>query len=176
MVANRKTLWRLWQLRRCKPNFNGVLIHKDADDFYTFTSCYNDVYVIKNIRYKDRCGYSGIDSNALTYKYYQGEITLVHDVEDDVILSINTLCFDEAKKPAYIRFISLDTLSTLYKESLWRNNLSYKDTLNQSLNNNKAKYSFYLSHEKINDLKDKQLVPSALSNLNMWESIYEGNN
>lgn len=155
---------------------NGVLLQKDADDFYTSSSFYNDVYVIKNIRYKNRCGYNGIDSNSLTYKYYQGEINIVHDIEDDMKLSINTLCFDESKQPAYIRYISLDTLSTLYKESLWRNNHSYINALNETLNNSIPKYSFYLSNEEINILKNKKLIPSVLSNQTIWEFVYESNN
>ena len=154
---------------------NGELLMKDTDDFITHQSHYQDVYLIKNIRYKERCGYSGIDSEASQMKYYNGEISLIHDQEKDIVLSINTLYFYESDSYGSIRFIDIDTLYSLRQESLWVKDDMYKKVLNESLNSHTPIYSFSCDEAMMKSLKDINIKPSYETNQKVWGLINENN-
>lgn len=133
---------------------NGKLIGKNLNNYIKQNSCYNDTYIIKNIVYRDYCGYKDIDTQASS-SYYNGEIHLKHDIDQNCILSINTLLFTNQSKQFSIRFISQDYLITLNKNSIW--NTRYSTVLNNSLTNKIPLYKHQLSNTIIQSVQQSDL-------------------
>ncbi len=149
---------------------NGQLAVKNASE-YEGHSYYNDTYSIKNIIYKERAGYKDYTCDTKSVTYFNGDLNILHDIESDCTLSINTLLFDVPDKVAYIRFIDKETLSTLYEKSIWNKDSNYRTLLNNSLHSTNAKYTYKLDKQTIKTIKQNQFKPSTKSNKDLLDYL-----